>query len=167
MAKGLSGPSVKHANVVKLIDAAGLVGQDLGVSDWIRIDQTLINAFAKVTGDDQWIHVDVERANRESGGTVAHGFLLLSLMATMNRQLPVQFADVRRRVNYGFDRVRFTSFVRAGARVRMRQSITAVEPKSGGTAITRRCIVEVEGTDKPALVADWIGILYGGDESDC
>jgi acyl dehydratase len=147
-------------DVVALSDAASLVGRDLGTSEWVRVDQALIDAFAKVTGDDQWIHVDVERANREQGGTVAHGFLVLSLMSAMAFRSPVRFAGVRRRVNYGFDRVRFTSFVHAGARVRLRQSVKSVEPRSGGVAITRHCVVEVEGMDKPALVAEWIGLLY-------
>ena len=146
--------------VVEFDDVAKLIGRDLGTSDWIHIDQALIDAFAQVTGDDQWIHTDVERATREQGGTVAHGFLLLSLLAPLSSRVPFQFSGVGRRVNYGFDRVRFTSFVRAGARVRLHMSITQVEPKAGGTAITRHCVVEVEGAEKPALVADWIGVLY-------
>ena len=152
--------TIPDIEVVELDDVATLVGRDLGTSDWIVIDQVMIDAFAQVTGDDQWIHVDVERATREQGGTVAHGFLLLSLLPVLTNRLPFRFAGVGRRVNYGFDRVRFTSFVRAGARVRLHQSISRVEPKAGGTAITRHCVVEVEGAEKPALVADWIGVLY-------
>jgi acyl dehydratase len=146
--------------VVDLSDAASLVGRDFGRSEWVRVDQALIDAFAKVSGDDQWIHVDVDRAQREHGGTVAHGFLTLSLLSALALQSSIRISGVRRRVNYGFDKVRFTSFVPAGARVRLHQTIKSVEPKAGGTAITRHCEIEVEGQEKPALVADWIGVLY-------
>jgi acyl dehydratase len=144
---------------LRLEELPGLVGQELGVSGWFDVSQARIDAFAEVTEDRQWIHLDVERATREIGAPIAHGFLTLSMLSAMFYQL-VEFEDVDRGVNYGFDRIRFLAPVPAGARIRSREVLLSVEPKAGGVAITRQVTVEIEGQDKPALVAEWIGVLY-------
>lgn len=140
-------------------EVADLVGQELGVSDWFVIDQARIDRFAEVTGDQQWIHVDVERATREIGGTIAHGFLTLSMLSAMTYTV-MQVEDASRGVNYGFNKVRFISPVPAGSRVRSREVLVACEAKGDGLMLTRECTVEVEGQTKPALVAEWIGVIY-------
>jgi acyl dehydratase len=147
------------ARAVALADLADLVGQEIGVSDWLQIDQDRINRFAEVTQDYQWIHVDVERARRAIGGTIAHGLLTLSLLPTLTASV-LDLQGVSRGLNYGFDKVRFISPVPAGARIRSRQVLKAVEPKAGGMAITQTCTVEIEGADRPALVCDWVGVFY-------
>ncbi|WP_276208688.1 MaoC family dehydratase [Caulobacter sp. 17J65-9] len=144
---------------VRLEDVPGLVGQELGVSDWFVIDQARIDAFAEVTEDRQWIHVDVDRAKAEIGGTIAHGFLTLSMLSAMTYQI-LQVEGVSRAINYGFDKVRFLTPVPAGARIRLREKLVAAEPKAGGLAMTRECTVEIEGQAKPALIAEWIGVVY-------
>jgi len=136
-----------------------LPGTDLGASSWIELTQEMIDEFAEVTRDRQWIHIDRERAAREIGGTIAHGFLTVSLMPVMAYEL-MTIEGVSRAINYGFDKLRFTDVVRPGERVRLRQTITKVEEKAGGVAITRDCVVEIEGKDRPALVAEWIGVVY-------
>lgn len=145
---------------VALADLPGLVGQDLGVSDWLEITQERVNQFADATGDHQWIHVDVERANREMGGPIAHGFLTLSLIPHLAAQI-VRFTGVTRGINYGSDKVRFTNMVRVGKRVRMRQKLLSCEPKAGGLQIKNECTIEIEGEARPACVAESISILYG------
>ena len=144
---------------LRLEELPSLVGQELGVSDWFEISQARIDAFAEATEDRQWIHVDVERATREIGGPIAHGFLTLAMLSAMTYQV-AGFEGVGRGVNYGFDKVRFLAPVPAGARVRSRETLLAVEPKAGGLALSRHVTVEIEGHDKPALVAEWIGVLY-------
>jgi acyl dehydratase len=146
--------------VIPLDQLKSHIGHEIGVSDWFVIDQSRIDEFARVTGDDQWIHVDVERAHRERGGTVAHGLLVLSLFSVLARSTEPCIVGYSRSVNYGYDRVRFTNFVPVGARVRLHQHLKAVEPKAGGTAVTRHCVLEIESQVKPALVADWISVLY-------
>jgi acyl dehydratase len=136
------------------------VGKEIGVSDWVTIEQRDIDDFARLTLDDQWIHIDRERAARERGGTVAHGFLTLSFLSYLARSMSFRIAGVTHGVNYGFDKLRFTSFVPCGARVRLRQTLQGVEPKSGGMALIRHCVMEIEGSDKPAMVADWITLVY-------
>jgi acyl dehydratase len=144
---------------IDLVDLPSLVGRELGVSDWLTVDQARIDRFAEVTGDRQWIHVDVERARREIGGPIAHGLLTLSLLPVLTAAA-LGFRGITRGLNYGFDRVRFISPVPAGARIRSRHVLKAVEPKAGGIAVTQTCTVEIEGADKPALVCDWIGVFY-------
>ena len=147
---------------MRMVDVAELpklVGQELGVSDWLLVDQEKINQFAEVCGDHQWIHVDVERANREIGGPIAHGFLTLSLMSMMNAQI-VRVQGLKRSINYGFNKLRFTGVVPAGSRIRMRAKLLALEPKAGGLAWTRECTVELEGQERPVLICEWIGLLY-------
>lgn len=131
------------------------IGQELGVSPWRAVEQATIDAFAEVTGDHQWIHVDAERAARGPyGGTIAHGLLTLSLLPAMRAAAGVQPVDAGRAVNYGYDRVRFLAPVRAGARLRVRVVLTAVTPKGDGVLATTRNTVEIEGEAAPALVAE-------------
>ena len=145
---------------VEFKDLPDLVGQETGVSDWVEISQDRVNLFADATGDHQWIHVDVERANREMGGPIAHGYLTLSLIPFLSAGLmPVK--GVSRGINYGSDKVRFTNMVRVGKRVRLRQKLIGVEPKSGGLQIKNECTIEIEGEERPACVAETISILYG------
>lgn len=136
-------------------DLPALVGAELPPSDWFLVDQPRIDRFADATGDHQWIHVDVERATRENGGTIAHGFLTLSLMAKFSADT-FDVTDVTRRLNYGFDKIRFTEPVRAGDRIRMTHRLVRAEEKSGGLMLTRDCRVEIEGRPRPAIVAEWV-----------
>jgi acyl dehydratase len=144
-------------------DLAQHVGKELGPSDWMTVDQAMIDKFAEATGDHQWIHVDVERARREmpGGKTIAHGYLTLSLVPRLAATL-VKVREVARGVNYGSNKVRFTSTVPAGARIRLHQRIVKVEPVDGnGVRVTSEVRMEVEGQDRPALVAEIMGIRYG------
>ena len=135
----------------------GLVGQELGVSGWHTIDQARIDDFARVTEDAQWIHVDVERATSAAGGTIAHGLLTLSLLPAMASGI-WKLAGVTSTLNYGFDRIRFTAAVPSGSRVRMRETLSRLEQRPSGLLITRHVVVELEGSDRAALVADWLGL---------
>src|SRR5437016_808606 len=147
-------------DAVELQDLPGIVGQEVGVSDWLQITQDRVNVFADATGDHQWIHVDVERANREMGGPIAHGYLTLSLIPHLSEGLmPVK--GVTRGINYGSDKVRFTNMVRVGKRVRLRQKLISVEPRAGGLQIKNECTIEIEGEERPACVAETISIIYG------
>ncbi|MEA3040000.1 MAG: hypothetical protein QOE79_2513 [Sphingomonadales bacterium] len=138
------------------------VGEEVGLSDWILVDQARIDAFAEVTEDRQFIHVDPEAAARTPfGGTVAHGFLTLSLLSRMAADAMLRPEGVKMGVNYGFDRVRFMAPVRSGKRVRGRFVLTAFEEKRPGQyQFVHNVTVEIEGEDKPALVADWIGLIF-------
>jgi acyl dehydratase len=137
------------------------VGQEIGCSDWITIDQPRITAFADTTDDHQWIHVDVERANAETpfGGTIAHGFLTLSLLSPMMRQA-IAIGGLRMTINYGLNRVRFVSPVPAGSKVRARVSLGALTDVDDATQATWNVIVEREGQERPALVAEWLARYY-------
>ena len=144
---------------VELKDLDGLVGQEVGVSDWLEITQQRVNEFADATGDHQWIHVDVERATREIGGPIAHGYLTLSLIPHLSAGLlPVK--GVTRGINYGSDKVRFVTMVRVGKRLRLRQKLLAVEAKSGGVQLKSLCTLEIEGEDRPACVAETLSLLF-------
>ena len=140
----------------------GVVGQEIGVSDWFEISQALIDAFAELTGDRQWIHVDQDRAKAESpyGTTVAHGFLTLSLISQLHAQVVQIHGDHTRAINYGFNRVRFPAAVPAGARIRVRSTLDSVEEIPGGVQLTWAVSVEIEGQSKPAAVAQWLVRLY-------
>ena len=143
------------------------VGRELGVSDWVTVDQDRINQFAACTGDRQWIHVDVDRARRESpfDGPIAHGYLTLSLVAAMVMELGVIPPDAVTGLNYGLDKVRFIAPVNAGARVRTRANLISGEAKNGGrTLIKLQCTLEIEGKTKPALVAEVLCMLVGRPE---
>ena len=132
------------------------VGQSLGTSGWLTVNQDRIDAFAEVTDDHQWIHVDAERAGREAPGgtTIAHGLLTLSLLPAMRSELGLVPDGVGHAINYGYDRIRFLAPVPPGARLRARTVLTAATPKGRGWLVTTRNTVEIEGGDKPALVAD-------------
>src|SRR5438132_1752259 len=119
--------------------APQFVGRELGASDWVAVDQERIDAFAACTGDRQWIHVDVERARRESpfGGPIAHGYLTLSLVAAMVMELGVIPPDAATGLNYGLDKVRFLAPVKAGARVRTRATLVSAEPQSDGRMLLK------------------------------
>ena len=141
---------------------AGLVGQQLGVSSWIIVDQDMIDRFADTTLDRQWIHVDVDRAHRESpfGTTVAHGYLTLSLIAAMSYDIDARPKNVAATLNYGLDKVRFLTPVKAGSRVRMRSTLVSFEPKGPGQFLMKASnTVEIEGEDKPALIAETLAMF--------
>jgi acyl dehydratase len=144
-----------------IADLAACVGQTLGTSEWRAIDQSDIDAFASATGDRQWIHVDVERASGEmpGGRTIAHGYLLLSLLP----QLSATIFTVQRRsrgINYGLDKVRFVTPVPAGSRVRLTIVLDAAVPVSGGMRFTCTSTMALEGAARPALVAATLAQLY-------
>jgi acyl dehydratase len=141
--------------------AGEFVGQELGVTDWVVIDQHRIDRFADCTGDHQWIHVDVERAAKEGpfGGTIAHGFLCLSLLASAQTSIVVP-SDAGQVLNYGLDRVRFMAPVKTGTRVRTRVHLLSVENKGPGRLLVKtKNTVEVEGEEKPALIAEMLVLL--------
>ena len=143
-------------------DLARFVGEEIGVSSWILLDQERINEFARCTGDHQWIHLDAERAAREGpfGGTIAHGFLTLSLLAPTGFEVLLARVTPKSVVNYGLDRVRFVAPVRSGKRVRNRIRISSVEEKGGGRyLVTTENTIEVEGESKPALTASALAMF--------
>jgi acyl dehydratase len=131
-----------------------LVGQHLGHSDWVTVTQEQVNQFAEATGDHQWIHVDPERATKESpyGGPIAHGYLTLSLIPSLMPQI-VSFDGFRMGVNYGTEKVRFPSPVPVGSRVRAGASLESATPFEGGVQVNMGVTIEVEGASKPAMVA--------------
>ncbi len=140
-----------------------MVGKEIGVSSWHLVDQNRINVYADVIEDHQFIHVDPERASRETafGTTIAHGFLTMSLMSIMSYEVMPVIEGTAMGVNYGFDKLRFISPVRAGSRVRGRFTLTEATLRKPRELQSRTHVtVEIEGEDKPALVADWIGLIY-------
>lgn len=140
-----------------------LVGKEVGVSGWHPVDQGRIDAFAEVGGDHQFIHVEPERAAAEApfGGTIAHGFLIVSLLSAMLAEVIPAMPGRRMAVNYGFDRLRFVSPVPSGARVRGRFVVAKVkEREPGEVTVTYSATVEQDGSERPALVADWITRYY-------
>jgi acyl dehydratase len=150
------------ANKMPVGDLAKHVGEEIGVSSWILLDQTRINEFAHCTGDNQWIHLDAERAAREGpfGGTIAHGFLTLSLIAPTSFEVLLARISPKSVVNYGLEKVRFVAPVRSGKRVRNHIRIAAVEGK--GTTrflVTTENTIEIEGETKPALTASALAIF--------
>ena len=138
------------------------VGRELPPSPWLPVTQQAIGQFAEATGDRQWIHLDVERAARESpfGGTVAHGFMTLALLADLLARTVV-IDGARMGVNYGLNRVRFTAPVRAGRAVRGRFTLAAIDDIAGGVQLTWQVTVEQEGETRPCCVAEWITRRYG------
>jgi acyl dehydratase len=138
-----------------------LVGQELGHSDWVEITQEQVDRFAEATGDHQWIHVDPERAERESpfGGPIAHGYLTLSLLPALLPQI-AEFTGFRMGVNYGTEKVRFPSPVPVGARVRARATLEAASPFDGGVQMNVGVTIEIEGGSKPAMVATTVVRRY-------
>lgn len=142
-------------------DLLALVGEDIGASNWLVIDQPMIDAFAHATGDLQWIHIDVERAAREmpGGRTIAHGYLILSLLPRLAPEI-LRIEHRSRSINYGSNKVRFTNTVPVGSSVRLRQKIAAAEAVKGGVRVNWDCTMEIEGAERPALVAETISVLY-------
>lgn len=139
-----------------------IAGQEAGVSEWVAVTQEMIHGFADLTGDRQWIHVDVERARNESpfGATIAHGFLTMSLMSRMVHEAVNVRGDFKLRVNYGFNKLRFPAPVPAGSRVRGRISVNSVREVEGGVEVAWGVLVEIEGRDKPAVAAEWLTRIY-------
>lgn len=144
--------------ITSIDDATWLVGSELGVSDWLEIDQQRVNDFADVTGDHQWIHIDVERAKKESpyGAPIAHGFLTLSLIPALSKDnFRVQNATLA--INYGLNKVRFLSAVPVGSRIRVRSELADAVAKDESTVdLTVRHTIEIDGVEKPAAVAEMI-----------
>jgi acyl dehydratase len=140
-----------------------MVGKEIGVSSWHLVDQKRIDVYADVIEDHQFIHVDPERAKKETafGTTIAHGFLTMSLMSIMSYEVMPVIENTTMGVNYGFDKLRFISPVRSGARVRGRFTLTEAKLRKPKELQSRTNVtVEIEGEEKPALVADWIGLIY-------
>ena len=138
------------------------VGTELGPSEWLTVTQEMIDKFAEATGDHQWIHVDVERAKREmpGGKTIAHGYLTLSLLPRLAPTL-MSVAKRRRGINYGSNKIRFISPVPAGSRIRLRQKLLKAEPvEDNGIRITSQMTMEVEGGERPAMVAETVSVVY-------
>jgi acyl dehydratase len=145
-----------------LDDLAGKIGVEVVVSDWLEVTQDRIQRFAEATGDHQWIHVDVERARRESpfGVPIAHGFLTMSLLSHfLNESL--EFGKSKMGVNYGFNRLRFTAPVKVGSRLRARFTLKDFQRIEGGVQMTWDIAMECQGETKPVLVAEWVGRRYG------
>ena len=145
---------------VDINELAAYQGMLIGHSPWVTVSQAMINAFAETTGDHQWIHVDVERATKELGSPIAHGFLTLSLLPMLGSEV-LRVSGTTRGINYGSDKVRFTNMVPVGSKVRLRQKCLSVEPKAGGKQMKMEATVEIEGQERPALVAESITVLYG------
>lgn len=148
--------------VAPLDEIRSWIGTEVGVSDWLTIDQDRIDAFAEATDDRQFIHVDADAAARTPfGGTVAHGFLSLSMLSRMGAEAMLLPDGVKMAVNYGLDRVRFIAPVRSGKRIRGRFVLDSIDEKAPGQLLVRHSVtVEIEGVDKPALTAQWLGLLF-------
>ena len=146
--------------MTKPSDLPSLVGQEVGLSRWITVDQARIDAFARITEDEQFIHVDPERAKSTPfGGTIAHGFLTLSLASAMSYDAVAPLDGMVMGVNYGFDKLRFLAPVPAGSKVRGRFKLLSAEDKGGGRWLLKHELtVEIEGADKPALIAEWLSM---------
>ncbi|MGE0255902.1 MAG: MaoC family dehydratase [Alphaproteobacteria bacterium] len=138
----------------------GRIGEDLGASPWLTVDQAMIDAFADATGDHQWIHVDTARAAKEmpGGKTIAHGFLVLSLFARLIGDV-YRVDGVRQTINYGIDRLRFTAPVPAGGRIRLRLAVAAAEETASGIRVTHDATMELDGGSRPAFVARQIRLF--------
>jgi acyl dehydratase len=146
-----------------MAEVSGLVGTELGSSDWFEVTQERVDTFADATGDHQWIHVDVERAKKESpfGGPIAHGYLTLSLVVPLLWQVFV-VTDTTMGVNYGLNKVRFPSPVPVGSRVRLTATLKDVEQVAGGLQLTFTVVIEREGGEKPVCIAEPVYRYYGG-----
>ncbi len=163
MANGEAKDAGNFMRVIGDVDELrALVGQDLGTSDWVAVTQDMIDGFAEITGDHQWIHVDVARAEAESpyGGTIAHGYLTLALLPQMVYRI-FRVDGTRQSINYGLDKLRFPAAVRAGARLRTTLHLLNVEPvEPDGLRLVNRATMEIEGEDKPACVAETVTVLF-------
>ncbi|HEV3197248.1 MAG TPA: MaoC family dehydratase [Bryobacteraceae bacterium] len=147
---------------MRIEEVKASIGREAGVSEWLEVTEDLIDAFATLTGDRQWIHVDAERARRESpfGTTIAHGFLTVALLSRLVSQAVNVEMESKLRVNYGFNRLRFPAPVPAGSRIRARVTPNAVRDVEGGIEIAWGVLVEVENQVKPALAAEWLVRTY-------
>jgi acyl dehydratase len=151
-AAGVMAHALTH--IPKLASLAQRIGDEIAVSDWITVDQAMIDAFAKATGDHQWIHIDPARAAKGPfGTTIAHGFLTLSLLPQM-AETALAFDDVRMSLNYGLNRVRFPAPVPVGSRLRGHFKLVGFEPIDGGAQVTTEVTMQREGSDKPVCVAE-------------
>jgi len=146
-----------------MAEVPGLLGSELGSSDWFEVTQEHVNQFAEATGDHQWIHVDVERAKAESpfGGPIAHGYLTLSLIIPMYSEVLV-VSDAKMGVNYGLNKVRFPAPVPVGSKVRLSATLKAVDEVAGGLQLTMATVIEREGGDKPVCIAEMVFRYYRG-----
>jgi acyl dehydratase len=152
------------ASTLSMATLSDWIGKELGTSKWVTVDQDRINEFAHCTGDQQWIHVDVERARKESpfGGPVAHGYLTLALLAELSMDIGVVPKDAKAAFNYGLDKVRFLAPVKSGARVRARISLIELTEQGGGRKLVKlNNTMEIEGESKPALIAETLAVLAG------
>ncbi len=143
-------------------DMKDLIGQEIGTSEWVTVDQGMIDKFAEATGDHQWIHVDVERAKKEmpGGKTIAHGFLTLSLVPRLGAAI-WSITHRSRGLNYGLNKLRFTAPVPVDSRVRLRQKLLAADDvKDSGIRLTFENTIDIEGKDQPALVAEGLSIVF-------
>ena len=156
----MTAPKRTTATIAEL---PGLTGTELGTSDWFEVTQERVNTFADATDDHQWIHVDPERARKESpfGGPIAHGYLTLSLIIPMYSEV-LTVTDATMGVNYGLNKVRFPSPVPVGAKVRLSASLKNVEEVAGGLQLTLSAVIEREGGDKPVCIAEPVYRYYGG-----
>jgi acyl dehydratase len=154
--------AMNERNTIPVAEVKAMAGEEIGLSDWLEINQEKINAFADITEDWQFIHVDPERAAQTPfGGTIAHGFLTLSLLSAMALDAIPRLENTTMGVNYGFDKIRFLSPVVSGARIRGRfHVISAEELKPGELTLKYRVKVEIEGQERPALTAEWISRQY-------
>ena len=146
-----------NGSTITLDDLKTRIGEELGTSSWITVDQPMIDAFAEATGDRQWILVDVERARRESpfGTTIPHGYLTLSLVPQMNYEIGAKPQGMAMSINYGLDKLRFLAPVKAGQRIRMRSRLVSVEERNAGQVLMKfENTVEIDGEERPALVAE-------------
>ena len=148
--------------VARLDEIRSRIGEEIGASSWLTVDQARIDAFADATEDRQFIHTDPEAAAQTPfGGTIAHGFLSLSLLSRMAAETMLIPEGVTMAVNYGLDRVRFLAPVRSGKRVRGRFTLDSIEEKAPGQLLMRHTVtVEIEGEAKPALTAFWLGLIF-------
>ncbi len=144
-------------------DARALEGEEVGVSDWVVIDQNRIDQFAEATTDYQWIHVDTERAARElpDGKTIAHGYMTLALIPALTGNF-IEVENLKRAINFGLNKVRFMAPVPAGARVRARATVTQARQRAGALLLTSEVKIEIEGERKPACVAQTLGMYFFG-----
>ncbi len=148
--------------LVSLEEAQTFIGQEVGVTQWFEITQERVNRFAEATGDFQFIHIDEERALKETpfGGTIAHGFLTLSLLSMLSSQTgTIKIDGASMSINYGLDKVRFINPVRVGKRIRARfELVSAVEKNPGQFLLKHKATVEIEDEEKPAMIAEWLGM---------
>lgn len=144
-----------------LNDLEQYIGKEIGISNWITVTQDMINTFGVNTMDEQWIHMDAEKAKAHSpyGKTIAHGFLVMSLLVPMSYEV-LKMKDVKMGVNYGLNKLRFTNATKSGARIRGKATLKEIDYFDKGAKYITSWAVEIEGEEKPALIAEWIGVAY-------